>query len=513
MRPTGTGTRPRIVKTGRIGMRPYIGIFQMKSGKGFSKRLFYNNLIRVVVLLLTLTLFLSACSENTNQNMTTVQIGLENVGTPAPGATDAASGANRGIADKPLGRIIVSVWTGGWKGNFDNEKALASVIDEYRKLYPLVTFEWRDWGNDLSAKLEQAWKGTLDKGITTPDLVLVSPTDLYQYAASGYLEAFNDYSEFTSRRADFVPAALDTCKVATVYYCMPWLAETRLTLINKRLWSLAGLDAAKLPRTFDDWDAIMPTIVKKTPDEVRAVWLKPDPLTDFLLEDLPLFQGEGSSRTPAFNNPVTQARWLNYQSNLKSGALMREALDGNSQDALNRFIGGTLAVWMDGGDSLAALKGISASNYSQNTLVTLNPVSKPGIVPYQSKGVWVVPKSAKNKSRAVDFAGFLSNDQNQLNFARIMSPFTAVPTVQKALSDPFITDTADLLAQARSLTASALSNAKPPEKLLPYPLSADNRAKLLTALTDAQRKIWSGTTPPAQALFEADKIWAEVLKQ
>jgi len=505
--------RPVLNIRGRIQIRPYIGVFQMKSGNGFSKRLFHNNLIRLAILLLSLTLFLSACSETANQNMTTVQIGLQNVGTPAPGATDAASGADRGVADLPQGRTIVSVWTGGWKGNADYEKTLASVIDEYRKLYPLVTFEWRDWGNDLSAKLEQALKGTLDKNTLPPDLVLVSPTDLYQYAASGYLEGFNDYSEFTSRRADFVPAALDSCKVATVYYCMPWLAETRLTLINKRLWLTAGLDVAKLPRTFDDWDAIMSTLVKKTPDEVRAVWLKPDPLTDFLLEDLPLFQGEGSSRTPAFNNPVTQARWLNYQSNLKNGALMREALDGNSQDALNRFNAGTLAVWMDGGDSLATLKSSSALTYSQNTLVTLNPVSKPGVVPYQSKGVWVVPKNAQNKNRAVDIAGFLSNDQNQLNFARVMSPYAAVPTVQKALSDPFITDTADLLAQARSLTASALSNAKPPEKLLPYPLSADNRAKLLTALTDAQRKIWSGTTPPAQALFEADKIWAEVLKQ
>jgi putative chitobiose transport system substrate-binding protein len=482
----------------------------------FTKKTF-QKIIIFLLLLLILVPSLMACGDTPVAPPPTVQIGLSTVApSVAPSATDSA-GINSGVgqgnqASVPQGRTIITIWTAGWKGNIEYEKSLAKTIDDYRRLYPLVTFDWRDFAGDLPTQLEKTWAGTADKKDTAPDLVLLSPSDFYQFAASGRLEQLNEYSEFASKQADYLAPALETCKIGNNYYCFPWLASTRITLINKKLWQQAGQDLTKLPKTYEELEAVLPTLARRTPDNVRAAWIKPDPLADFLLEDIPLYSGAGRNIIPAFNNPVTQARWGFYQTNLRNGALVREAIDTSSQEAMKKFMDGKMVVWLDGGDQLYNLKSSSPTFYSQSVSVILNPTAKPGILPYQSKGVWAISSQSKQKSRAVDFASFIANGQNQLSFARAMTPYTAVPTVKKSLEDTFISDTSEPLGQARNLIAGAMVNTKPLEKMLPYPLPTETRDKLLKALLDAQSKMWSGQLQPAQALFEADKAWQDLLR-
>jgi ABC-type glycerol-3-phosphate transport system substrate-binding protein len=133
-------------------------------------------------------------------------------------------------------------------------------------------------------------------------------------------------------------------------------------------------------------------------------------------------------------------------------------------------------------------------------------------LPFITRGVWAIPKGSRAKGRAADFMTFISNDQNQLAFAKIAPSGVVVPTVSKAYTDAYISSTGEPLAQARNIIANALPNTRVPEKTLPYPISNDIRTKLITALNEAQRKMWNGTQP-GQALFEADKIWNDLLKQ
>ena len=483
-------------------------------GREVKKLVTRYSLLTTIFLLLLLTL--TACGNDpTPKSVTpdpspTAQTIISSGVTAAPPAATVKPGATQTVLSTD-GRLILNLWTSDWKNNPDYEKFLNGVIDDYHKLYPNVTFEWRDFGADTINRLEKAWNGTGDTKIAPPDLILLNPTDFYQYAATNRLEPLNDYSEFSSKSSGYIPAALDAYKVGSANFGLPWLATTRISLINKKLWQVAGLDLANPPRTFEELDTAMKPLVTKTPDDVRAVWLKPDPVVDFMLEDLPLFS-LGPPRTAAFNNPVTQARWNFYQARLRDGSLVKEALDGNTQDILNRFANGKIAVWLDAGDSLTALKTTNADTYNQNTLVALNPTARPGILPYISKGVWSVPKTAQNKSKAVDFATFITSDQNELGFAKLLPSGIYIPTNRAALTDPFITATNEPIAQARGLIATALPNTRPPEKTLPYPLSADERGKLLTALNDAQRKMWLNNVAPAQALFDADKIWNTILK-
>ncbi len=477
----------------------------------------HSALSTLLILLLLLTLTLTACGNDPtpqpitpDPSPTPAQTLLQSGIVTAPPAATVKPGSTQTTPNSD-GRIVLNLWTSDWKNNPDYEKYLNGVIDDYRKLYPNVTFEWRDFGADTLNRLEKAWSGGGDTKVAPPDLILLPPTDFYQYTASNRLEPLNDYSEFSTKSSSYIPAALDAYKVGGANFGIPWLATTRLSLINKKVWQVAGLDLASPPRTFDELEAAMKPLVNKTPDDVRAVWLKPDPVIDFLLEDLPLFS-PGPPRTAAFNNPVTQARWNFYQTRLRDGSLVKQAIDGNTQDIVNRFANGKIGVWLDAGYSLTALKLTNADTYNQNTLVALHPTSRPGILPYLSKGVWSVPKTAQNKNKAVDFATFITSDQNELTFAKLLPSGIYIPTNRAALTDPFITTTNEPIAQARGLIAQALPNTRPPEKTLPYPLSADDRAKLLTALNDAQRKMWVNNIASAQALFEADKIWNTIIK-
>ncbi len=498
----------------------------------------YKSISKIVLAIFLLTMFLTACGDTPTPTATTnasivvvsstptplplqtAPSGTVGSGSSIPAAT-VAPGNNQGLGPGlggsttlpavPQTRTIINLWTGGWKGNADYEKFLNQVIDDYRKLYPLITFDWRDYGDGLAAEITKV--NASDPKATAPDLVLLSPTDFYQLAYFNGLESLNDYTEFTSKRADYLPGTLDAFKVGSSYYGVPWVGSTRLMLINKKLWQQAELDIAKLPRTYEELEAVIQPLARKTADDVKPIWLKPDPLSDFLMEDLPLFQvgADGKSRTGAFNNPITQGRWTYFQNNLNRGGLIKEALDGTSQEAYTRFVTGKLAVWLDGGDYIAQIKAQNTDFYNQSLLVSAYPTAKSGLLPFNTRGVWAVPKGSRAKGRAADFMTFISNDQNQLAFAKIAPSGVVVPTVSKSYTDAFISSTGEPISQARNIISNALPNTRVPENTLPYPISSDTRTKLINALNDAQRKMWNGTQP-GQALFEADKIWNDLLK-
>jgi ABC-type glycerol-3-phosphate transport system substrate-binding protein len=105
---------------------------------------------------------------------------------------------------------------------------------------------------------------------------------------------------------------------------------------------------------------------------------------------------------------------------------------------------------------------------------------------------------------------FLNSAENQLAFAKISG--LVVPTNKKAHADTFVTAQDDTLAQARSIMVASLDKTRPAERLLPYPLKPDVRAKLFDSLNKAQATVWNREKRPQDALNEAAKAWNEVLK-
>lgn len=480
---------------------------------------------------LLLILFLTACSDNSTPLEQTPGTAERSPGpavtsmppTPTiftattPGSTSGLAGPGSrsnlqptpGSAIKDT-RTVINLWTGGWKGNQDYENYLNNLIDNYRSKYSKkFTLDWQDFGEELPKKLEEAFQ---TNNSILPDLILLGPGEIYQFAGANKLEDLGPLlgNEVQNRYA--VPA-LDAMRFElgeiSGVYGLPWMASTRVSIINKKLWQLASLEIAKLPKTFDELDQILPSLRDKTPLEVRPVWLKPDPLADFLMEDAPLFRysSEGK-REVTLNSTANQGKWQYYLNRRKDNYFAPEALDANPEEALSRYSAGKVVVWLDAAPFLPRLKAQNPDLYN-NSQVTLHPVSKGNVLPLKIQG-WSIPKGSTHKKEALDFLLFLDNDENQLEFAKLAQ--IVIPTTKKDLLDPYITAESNPLSQSRSIMAQALPLTRPPEQLIPVPISLKTGEKLLSALYSAQSDIWNKGSKPQDVLGEAAKVWNELLK-
>lgn len=472
-----------------------------------------------LVLSLFCALILTACGSD--------KATLQATNTPASasGATPAATGGagtGSGIVaqgvpgSQPLptptppavsARQILTIWTGGWKGNADYEKFLNGQIDAYRNRNPKVTVDWQDFGGDLAQKFEDF--NSNPGSVTPPDIVLFNANDLYQFGAKGYLADLGQLGG-TDLKDDYVASTFEGLRVGSVYYGLPWLASTQVTIINKKLWQQATLDPAKPPKNFADLETMLPLMITKTGQDVTSAWFKPDSLGEFLMEDISLFSvsGDGGSKVVSFPSPATIEKWQYFQTKRKNGSFAKDAWAGNYADALKKFAANQLVMVMDGAPLLPGLKNSSPDLY-KDTLVVPHIVGKANVLPMDLQG-WAIPKASRQPQDALAFLKALNSADNQLAAAKISG--LVVPTQKKALTDSFITATDDPQAQARGIMAQSLTTSKPVASLLPAPLTPANQAKLLAALTKSLNTIWTTDTSPTTALQEAANTWKEVLK-
>ncbi|MBN9387138.1 MAG: extracellular solute-binding protein [Chloroflexi bacterium] len=405
-------------------------------------------------------------------------------------------------------RVVLTIWTGGWKGNTAYENFLNGQIDKYRSRNPRVTVDWQDYGTDLAQKFYDATAE--GSKITPPDIVLFNAADIYQFGAKGALADLGQLGG-TDLKNDYVSSTFEGLRVGSVYYGLPWMASTQVTIINKKLWQQAQLDPAKPPTNFTELDAMLPAMVTKTGQDVTSAWFKPDALGEFLMEDISLFSDSGDgggNKLPTFPSPATIDKWQYFQTKRKNGSFAKDAFTGSYADALKRFSANQLVMVMDGAPLLPGLKNSSPDLY-KDTLVVPHITGKANVLPMDLQG-WVIPKASRQSADALAFLKFLNSAENQLAFAKLSG--LVVPTRKSALTDAYITDTTDLQAQARAIMVQSLEHAKTTASLLPAPLAPADRDKLVAALNKGLNTIWTTDTSPQAALQEASNSWKEVLK-
>jgi putative chitobiose transport system substrate-binding protein len=483
---------------------------------------FLNNLIAksykkfscFAICLITLVTLLTACSGGTVTPSATETVVASNTANPTRSGAGSAAQATPPVgADR---RVILTVWTLNWRGNAEYEKFFNTVLEAYQKLHPETTVDWIDLGNDTVKVLDDLMNdGKLTTPIagvdTLPDLVLLNPIDLYQFAGTNRLEDLTSLVN-NDQKDRYLPNAWEGLQINAASYGIPWVGRTRISLYNRDFWRMAKLDPAKLPINFNDLDKALPAIRELTPGDVWSAWLKPDVLADFMMEDSKLVEvSQNGKYNVVFNNSNTQGKWQYYANRRKDKYFFDSCSNSVSKEGFECFARAKITILMDGGQNLPQIKTLNSELYNKTTLVALHPVSKSGTLPLIYQG-WAVPKGAPNKDKGVDFALFIANDDNQLAFAKIVQ--TVVPTTKKALTDPFITATDEPLAQARNLMAGFLPKTSPAEKLVPANVGFSLRDRLLKALAIAQDAVWNATAriTPLEALVEAEKAWKDALK-
>ena len=131
------------------------------------------------------------------------------------------------------------------------------------------------------------------------------------------------------------------------------------------------------------------------------------------------------------------------------------------QESLEKYMSGNIAMIVAGANFLNMIKENAPSIYLKSDIA---PQLK-GTLGQNDFSLmnFVIPLKSKHKTEALDFALFLTNEQNQLELAKLTN---VLAVNEKTLKSEFYTkyNNDDLLSKARVVSASQLNNINPPFK-------------------------------------------------
>jgi len=203
-----------------------------------------------------------------------------------------------------------------------------------------------------------------------------------------------------------------------------------------------------------------------------------------------------------FNTPKAEAI-LNYYLDLKNkGYIPAEIRAKGFTYALQLYKEGKLAMLLAGASLLKQIERDAPEVYKV-TDVAKHPVRSAKILPAAVMNL-VVPSTSKNVKDAVDFALFVTNENNLLNFCKLA---VIVPPSRKVANDTYFKSEENLDAKARKIMAEQLLIAQDPNKPLPQ------WGKLTQILGEKFGDAWNGTKSAKQALDEAVEEWNKILSE
>lgn len=346
----------------------------------------------------------------------------------------AGCGKSTGTGEKKS--AVLHFWTINLKANFSDY--FSALIDSYEEENPDVTIEWTDVPyEDIRSKLVAAIAGG-----NAPDVVNLNTQLALTLAGKGSLV---DLSQAASQEqiSIYTESLWDSARIGDSVYAFPWYASPNIMIYNRELLQKGAL--ADPPAEFDE--ALLEAEAFHA--ATGAYLFMPDEFYYLLQEEgIPVLTEDKSAA--AFNTPQTVSLLESYR-NLTDRDILPATSWGAWEDALALYESGTLAVLSstgaapdlleDDAPEIAALTGIGmpmtgSAGLSQDPLMNL-----------------VVPSASEHIPEAVDFAAYVTNDENQLAFCRLVSIF---PSTKKASEDDYFTSDMDSLSgQASAMSAKA----------------------------------------------------------
>ena len=159
-----------------------------------------------------------------------------------------------------------------------------------------------------------------------------------------------------------------------------------------------------------------------------------------------------------------------YQKDL----IPKESITLTLQEALEQYMAGKLVFFQGGSNFLTMIKENAPSVY-EKTDVTEQIKGPVGQNDFSVMN-FVIPLRAKHKDEALDFCLYLTNEQNQLELAKMTD---IIVTNSNALTDEFYNDYSSLESKARSISAKQI------EKITPQLKQRRNQKEINTLVNTA----------------------------
>ena len=348
------------------------------------------------------------------------------------------------------GAATVEFWTMQLQPEFTNY--FQSLIKNFETENSGIKVNWVDipW-SAMENKILTAVSAN-----TPPDVVNLNPVFASQLAGrNAWLDLDTKISP--EQRSSYLPNIWKASTLNGKSFGIPWYLTTRLTIYNMDLLKQAGINEP--PATY----AALADVAEKIKDKTGkyaffATFVPQDSgevLESLVQMGVTLVDSGGKA---AFNSPQGKAAFQYWVDLYQKGLLPREVLTQGHRHAIDLYQSGQTAFLASGPEFLKTIAK-NAPQIAENSAIAPQISGDTGKKNVAVMNV-VVPRASKHPDAAVKFALFLTNDQNQLTFAKAAN---VLPSSIKALGDNYfknVPDSASTVEKARIISANQLQQAE-----------------------------------------------------
>jgi putative chitobiose transport system substrate-binding protein len=314
------------------------------------------------------------------------------------------------------------------------------VIANFEEQNPNVKIKWVD------IPFSEGEKRTLASILSDnpPDLVNLNPDFSATLAHKGALSEIPQ-----DKTTQFNQEILNSLKDKNKIFSIPWYATSAITIYNKELLKKAGVE---VPKTYSKVAEFAPIVKSKTGSYIFIPNITEN---DTILKILHKY-GVSASGNLASDKSIQVFEM--FKNLYVQGLIPKETISMTLSEALEKYMSENIALIGAGANFLNLIKENAPSTYAK-TDVAPQIVGELGQYDFSLMN-FVIPLKAKHKEQALEFALFLTNDENQLKLAKLTN---VLAVNQKTLNNEFYTkyDANDLMAKARVISAKQLNKIQP----------------------------------------------------
>jgi multiple sugar transport system substrate-binding protein len=281
-----------------------------------------------------------------------------------------------------------------------------------------------------------------------PDVTQAGTTQVPYFAQLGGFENLASRTATIGGRKAYAPGVWATTQLAGKQgvWSVPWFTEARTIYYRKDVYKKAGVN----PKTaFKTWASFRASLIKLK--KVRSVNGKPimpfgqpgKTAWDLVHHIMPFVWGAGGSEltsnrhSSAITSPAA-VRGVKYFADLvPAGVFLKSSLEKNAPQVEEQFKGGQIATWIGGPWVLSTINRADDEAWvpeaRRNVGVAQMPVGPTGkFYTFVGGSNLMLFKGSSHKTEAWRLVQYLSRNDVQQNYARIMGMFPARLAPQKA---------------------------------------------------------------------------------
>lgn len=407
-------------------------------------------------------------------------------GSGSSGNKDAAPNGNSDGA-KAGEQVTVEFWTISLQPTFNDY--FDKLIADYEAQNPNVKIDWKDYPYD--AVLNKLM--TNIAGGDAPDVVNLNSELANQMGTKDALVDLNQ--ELTAdQKAAYFPGIYSSTEINGKAFALPWYTGLPVLFMNKDLVEKAGLNPENPPKTKQELNEWGRQIKEKTGAYGYIFTMEARTLLE---ENLPFLTED--YQKAAFNTPEVEEYINENLQLLKDGVIPKDIINYDKQ--VQYFASEQVAMSLSSSPFINKIKTAAPDVYDK-MLAVPNPVGKAGIR-YSNTMNIVVPSATSHKKEAVDFAVFVTNAANQLEFSKIAN---TLPSTVESAKDPFFSEN-DGTLEGVAKTVSAVSL----DKAEDFYIGVESAKDVNEKVTKALQEIYLNGADVKKTLTEAESEVNKIL--